>query len=122
MPSNLCRQCHKRKKRHGSRCDICYWRRKAGDHLKTPGQWRAIKALWEAQGRRCAYSGRLVKPGKNLSIDHLRPRGLFPGEAVSLNNLFIVDTEVNIAKSHLSLDDFLKLCKSVVDWMSQQDD
>lgn len=61
---------------------------------------------------RCAISGRELTP-ETASLDHIVP--LARGGEHSLANVWIVDHQVNIAKSTMTLDEFVSLCRQVTE-------
>lgn len=54
---------------------------------------------------KCFYTGKLLLPGDNLSIDHKIPRS--KGGTDSLENLVWVDIAVNRIKNNVDLEEFL---------------
>ena len=70
-----------------------------------------IKALVEKQGYRCAITGRELTP-QNASLDHIQP--LARGGKNKIENVWIVDHQVNVAKGTLTMEEFVLLCREVV--------
>lgn len=64
------------------------------------------------QGYRCAVTGDLITPGLNASLDHIVPRSA--GGEATLDNLQWVTKQVNTAKSNLSSQEFIELCRKVI--------
>ncbi len=54
---------------------------------------------------KCFYTGKLLLPGDNLSIDHKVPRS--KGGTDNLDNLVWVDIAVNRIKNNVDLEEFL---------------
>ena len=71
------------------------------------------------QKHQCAYTGRKLVAGVNLSLDHILPKSDFPHMKDSLDNLVWVDLSVNVAKSNLLPKDFLSMCEDVVVYRSE---
>lgn len=62
----------------------------------------------------CVYTARQLVPGKNMSLDHILPKSVYPEGLRELNNLVWVDKSCNIAKNNLLPQNFLELCQDVV--------
>lgn len=88
----------------GARCTF------QGYRLKVPAA--ELRALFDAQGGRCALTGRLLDAGMHL--DHRVPRALGGGDEVG--NLRWVVEDANRAKRALSDEDFIALCRDVAAW------
>lgn len=81
-----------------------------------------LKALWDAQGGRCALTGEVLEArcGENglaadgavAQLDHIQP--VTRGGSHELSNLRWVTTRVNLAKRNLTDEEFLALCQAVV--------
>lgn len=83
--------------------------------LRGKGRWMEIEDLLVKQNYRCAYTGRELVLGMNASIDHKLPRSLYPGLLNDVSNLEWVDLEVNRAKRTMTRDQFIALCRLVVE-------
>lgn len=70
-----------------------------------------IMKLLERQQFRCALSGRELTPA-TASLDHIVP--LAKGGFHTIDNLWVVDQQVNVAKGTLTLDEFLRVCAEVI--------
>jgi len=70
-----------------------------------------LRLLLEKQQYRCAYSGRGLTP-ETASVDHITP--ISRGGSNSLDNLAIVHLEVNLAKSSMTREEFVSMCRDVV--------
>lgn len=73
---------------------------------------KQVLDLVEKQGYRCALSGRELTP-ETASLDHIVPLSR-DGEH-ALGNLWVVDHQVNAAKGTLTVDEFVAMCKDVVE-------
>ena len=96
-------------------CETCWFARVAkstlgGQAAKSRGP--EIRALFYAQGGMCAYTGTLLVPGVNASLDHKVPQA--SGGDHSLGNLQWVCLDVNFAKRALSETAFYRLCDDVL--------
>ena len=70
-----------------------------------------IMKLLERQQFRCALSGRELTPAI-ASLDHIVP--LAKGGSHTIDNLWVVDQQVNVAKGTMTLDEFLQVCSDVI--------
>ena len=61
-------------------------------------------------------TGRELIPGENISPDHILPRAKFPELADDIDNIHLVDYYVNRAKSDLLVEDFVEMCREVVEY------
>ena len=66
------------------------------------------------QNHKCAYTGRNITAGINLSLDHVLPKSRFPDSTLNIDNLVWVDLSCNVAKNNLLPSDFLSMCEAVV--------
>lgn len=71
-----------------------------------------ILEILERQNFHCAISGRLLTP-ETASLDHVVP--VASGGEHIFENIHIVDREVNRAKGMMSLDEFVAMCREVVE-------
>ncbi len=83
--------------------------------LRGANQWEVISDLLESQGGRCPYTGRVLVIGVNASIDHKKPRSLFPELVGDIKNLEWIDLEVNRAKRAMEKRDFIAVCKLIAE-------
>lgn len=72
-----------------------------------------LRQMVERQGFRCAYSGRELTP-ETASVDHVIP--VSRGGSLGIENLAIVHEEINTAKSSMTLEEFVQVCRDVVAW------
>jgi hypothetical protein len=56
-----------------TRCETCLFKQKAMSHLGSSMRWREIKAIWDRQQGRCAYTG-IPLDLVTADIDHKTPR------------------------------------------------
>lgn len=71
------------------------------------------------QNHQCAYTGKPLTAGVNLSLDHILPKSEFPELRTKLNNLVWVDLRVNQAKNNLMPSNFRQMCEDVVVYQSE---
>lgn len=73
--------------------------------------------MLKAQKFKCAYSGRDLTP-ETASVDHRQP--ISRGGANDLGNLAIVHTDVNAAKASMTVEEFVQVCREVVEHFDNQ--
>ncbi len=93
-------------------CLDCWFKMISYERLGSRAHWRAIRALWERQQRRCAYSGEPLIPGFNASLDHRIP--VSRGGSNELSNLQWVTVAANRMKSNMTEEEFFFRCQAVV--------
>lgn len=71
-----------------------------------------LQELFERQGGRCAFTGVVLVPGENASIDHIIP--VSRGGDDSIENLHWVTKEANRVKADLTAAEFVELCRVVI--------
>lgn len=102
----------------GDQCMRCWFRATATAACqRTDAEQKVvagiIESLWRAQGCRCALTGAELTPGaKSASLDHIIP--VARGGRSDAENLRWVSLPVNVAKSALSDEDFVAMCRAVV--------
>jgi hypothetical protein len=115
IANGLCVACAERAT-HGIRCEMHWLWQVAYNHGLRPHMVgaRMLKEIWDSQGGLCALTGvRLVPGAKHASLDHKIP--LSAGGTNSRENLHWVAFGVNASKADLSLDEFVAMCRAVVE-------
>jgi 5-methylcytosine-specific restriction endonuclease McrA len=84
-----------------------------GRHGVRSTNWEPYWRLLEAQNFRCWYTGEVLIPGQNASIDHRVPtsRG---GKPLALDNLVWCTWDINRTKGALTDVEFVDLCRRVL--------
>jgi len=82
-------------------------------NLGTVIHWETLRNIAKQQEYKCAYSGKRLVPGLNMSLDHKQPIAGYPELANDVNNVQWVTWDVNRAKGTLSHDEFISLCTAV---------
>lgn len=93
-------------------CLGCWFRRTARNTAGGYGATDMIRAIWEAQGGRCALTGEILVPGANASLDHILPRS--QGGSNDAPNLRWVTVSANRAKSALSDEALAVMCERIL--------
>jgi hypothetical protein len=94
-------------------CEVCYLKQAANVTMKAAKLWRALKDKLEAQGYRCAYTGRPLVLGVNASIDQIFPTSQFPERISDPLNIEWVDKSVNQIKHALTPEQFFSLIREI---------
>lgn len=74
-----------------------------------------VMELVHEQNFRCAISGRGLTP-KTASLDHIVPLG--KGGEHSIKNVWVVDHQINLAKGTMTFDEFVSMCRDVVNYQN----
>jgi len=98
---------------HSPNCHVCYLKRAAWRHLGSGERWKELNDLYIQQMGLCAYSGTPIELGKDASVEHVVPLSRSPG-GNHIENLRWVNTEVNLSKRSMTLEEFIRLCKAVL--------
>ena len=77
-----------------------------------------VMQLLEHQGYRCALTGRRLQPA-TASLDHITP--IRSGGEHVIENTQVLHKDVNRAKSTLTNEEFVQLCREVVDHAATQE-
>jgi ribosomal protein L21E len=117
ISNDLCLACKKVAQGiHISYCEVCWFKNAARANGFSTEQWSDLKFLLEKQNYSCAYTGQRLYIGVNASVDHKNPKKRFPSEVANLENIAWVALEVNIMKRDRTEDEFISLCKEVVEY------
>lgn len=95
----------------GRLCVSCILKGSARKWLGNAKRADELRLLIEAQNYECPYSGRKLVIGRNAAIDHKRPRSR--GGTDTIDNLQWVDDEVNRAKTSMTHEEFIALCRLI---------
>ncbi len=83
-----------------------------GDRPNGPINIANVLQLLEWQSYRCALTGRQLTP-ETASLDHIVP--VRDGGKHVMENVQVLHKDINRAKSTLALDQFIQLCREVVE-------
>jgi 5-methylcytosine-specific restriction endonuclease McrA len=86
-------------------------RERGGSKRRVGLKW--LLKLLQQQEYKCALSGRELTP-ETADIDHIKP--LAKGGRHSADNVQVIHSHVNRAKGTLLPDEFVQMCREVVEW------
>jgi 5-methylcytosine-specific restriction endonuclease McrA len=82
--------------------------RKGGQQLNVVGNSEGLAdylyRLFEAQEHKCYYTGLLLTPGVNATVDHIIPVSSGDNDAYLWTNLVWCDKDVNFMKRSMSIE------------------
>ena len=112
--AGLCLDCGNQEATVGERYPLCLdcWfqgiaKKRGGSRRNGP----MIKAIFEEQQGRCAYTGELLVPGVTASLDHKIP--VSRGGLHERSNLHWVTNRINSMKADLTHEEFVALCSMI---------
>lgn len=82
-------------------------------HLGTRTKWCEIKVILEEQDYKCTYTGLILTPALDASVDHIIPLSTDPERHNKIENLQWVHSDINRMKNNHSEEDFLKYIKLI---------
>jgi 5-methylcytosine-specific restriction endonuclease McrA len=98
-------------RQHEVICLSCWFKHMAKHNTGTKKDGAMLRDLFEAQQRTCAYTGEVLIPGINASLDHKIPTSR--GGTNDRENLQWVTARVNSMKSDLTHEEFVALCRHI---------
>lgn len=99
-------------------CEMCWFKATSRNRTGSVKKWRAIKLLLEKQSYKCAYTGKILTPAKNASLDHIIPTS--KGGNNAIKNLQWVDLQINVMKNGMSHKEFISTIKLILERQSLQ--
>ena len=69
-----------------------------------------LKQKLVMQKYKCKYTGIIIQPGINASLDHVKPISAHPELKSDIDNLVWCHITVNEMKRNIEVDEFVKLC------------
>lgn len=78
---------------------------------------RQLLKLIRRQGKQCALSGRRITK-RTAELDHKTPWSLTKDD--SIENLQWIDAKINAAKGAMSSEEFIAMCRDVVQYQDKQ--
>ena len=65
----------------------------------SSAEWRLVRArVIKQQGKVCKECGQAIKNAFDITVDHIRPRSVYPEEALKLDNLRVLCRSCNAKK------------------------
>jgi len=96
-----------------SYCEKHWFEYVAKAHLGTMKRGSELKLLLEKQNYKCAYTGIVLIPALNASIDHKMPLSLDSEQYQKIENLQWVCLDINTMKRNHTEEDFLEYIKLI---------
>lgn len=78
-----------------------------------------LHKMMKDQDFTCPYTGEKLIPCVNCELDHIFPVSKYPDKAADFDNVEFVLKKVNRAKTNMTPDEFIDLCKRVVEYTSE---
>jgi 5-methylcytosine-specific restriction endonuclease McrA len=111
--AGICHSCGKVAIKNKSRCAECFMKAMA---KRVGTTTEILKEIWNKQNGVCAYSGRKLIIGVNVSVDHKIPKS--KGGNNDPSNLQFVHRMINVAKYNLLESEFFQLIKDCHDYIN----
>lgn len=119
VSAGICRSCNKPPAFGGQVCEDHWFAARATQRLglgvETLMRGQALKSILEAQGYKCAYTGRDLVCGVNASIEHKIPVAKRPDLKSDLKNIEWLDVTVNRMKTDMTRDEFIETCALIAE-------
>lgn len=109
--AGTCSRCDEKPTVH-SLCLLHWFKNVASTHIGSSACWRGLKDLFDLQEGRCAYTGELLIPGVNASLDHIVPSTR--GGTSDPDNIQWVAYRINRMKTDMTEEEFLSACRSIL--------
>ncbi len=113
MSEGLCCNCNEKKLENSVLCLKHWFDQKANIHLGSTSKGYLLKELAEKQNYKCVYTGELLIPSINMSLDHIIAHSKKVEFKKDINNLQWVTRLINTQKNNLSHERFISLCKTI---------
>lgn len=113
--AGMCRECGKERYYSSSYCSHHFIANIARPYKIPTSMWNDLLRKLEQSNFACFYTGKELVPGVNACIDHLYSRSQHPEKMSDLDNLVWCDKWVNRMKGHMSYQDFISLCQTIVE-------
>lgn len=118
LEAGLCRFCKNVHLKEQKVCAICYLKVLAKNNLNSRKHGEKLYLKLIEQNYKCYLTGKPIELGVNASLDHVVPRSRNPDLAYDLDNIKWCDTKVNFMKKDLVIDEFIEICKQIIEYNS----
>lgn len=117
LAEGICQSCNSPLIPNSKSYCLDHWFSNIAGHSLGKGRenGQAIKKKMEEQNYRCFYTGKILVPGINASLDHILPKRHYPEKTKDINNVRWVDLQVNYLKRDLTHEEFVAFCKMVAE-------
>lgn len=105
---------------HVMLCEEHHFKSACSRMLGTNKDWKTLKAIWDNQNGKCAYTGEVLCMGVTASIDHILPVSKYPELKNDINNIQWVSIQMNAVKNDLTELEMVNLFKTVIDSIEQR--
>lgn len=96
-----------------TQCIDC-WFKKVARRSRIEIPWTVLEEKYRKQNASCYYTGRVLIPGKNASLDHKKPVGRFPESVSDPENLVWCDMSINAMKHSMTEEEFYAVIQEIV--------
>lgn len=112
----LCKRCSKKALSNAQMCESHWFISiavNAGfkDRIESG---RIVKEIMVKQNYRCPYTGEVLVPGINCSLDHILPRSRFKELITNIDNLEWVTKLVNRSKYDMTKEEYYKFIENIL--------
>lgn len=112
--SGVCMSCNKPSTHSSNYCRNHWLENNIGKYGFKRDQYDAMWDKLERQDFRCHYTGVMLVPGVNASLDHRIPRSR-GGDLSEMDNCVWCDRLINAFKNDLTESEFIERCRLVVE-------
>ena len=114
IENGQCRHCStQRLKNSNLYCEKHWFQYVSKNHLGTMKRWKEVKILLEEQNYKCAYTGLILTPALDASVDHIIALSTDAEQYNKIENLQWVHFDINRMKNNHSEEDFLRYIKLI---------
>lgn len=110
--AGLCPTCGLHPPVNNANCESCTYAQAATSYFGSKKHAPDLKAIFDRQAGRCAYTGRPITVGLDAELDHIVPRTR-GGKDDDINNVQWLWKVVNQMKRHYLEDEFLEAVKMI---------
>tara|TARA_Y100001951_G_scaffold6791_1_gene4269 strand:+ start:46 stop:609 length:564 start_codon:yes stop_codon:yes gene_type:complete len=94
-------------------CEEHYYKKTSFGAMGCSKYWKVLQEKAYAQHMICVITGDDLIPGDNMSLDHIKPKSVYPELRGEESNVQWVTKWVNIAKWNLDMDEFVRRCVNI---------